>query len=54
MSRATQTIVALGLVLVTVALLLRTFFTRRPGAGCGGACSAVSPEVKRLQARLKR
>ncbi len=54
MSAATQTIIALAIVAVTAALLLRSWFSKRKAPGCGADCGAVSPEIKKLQARLKR
>lgn len=54
MSSELQTIVALALVAVAAAWLLRGWFGRRKNAsGCGGQCGAVSAEVKQLRARLK-
>lgn len=48
-----QTPVALGVVAGAVLWLVwRTWFARK-STGCGGgACAAISPEVKRLKARL--
>jgi hypothetical protein len=54
MSAHTQTILALAVVAVTVALLARSYFRKDRQPGCGGNCGAVSPEVKKLQARLKK
>ena len=56
MSASTQTILALAIVALTVVLLVRSAVKKRhkPGCGCGDACSAVTPEVKKLQAHLKR
>ena len=55
MSASAQTYVALAIVAVTVALLVRSWFERRRRPGCGSCgCGTVSPEVKKLQARLKR
>ncbi len=55
MSPQLQTLVALGIVAITVALLLRSWFAKRKSPGCGSeGCAAVSPEVKKLQAKLKR
>jgi hypothetical protein len=50
-----QTIVALAVALLAVGYLLRAWFGPKKKSGCGsaGACGAVSPEVKKLQARLK-
>jgi hypothetical protein len=54
MSARTQTIVALAIVAVTVALLVRIYVQKCRKPGCGGDCGALSPEVKKLQARLKK
>ena len=56
MSPSIQTIVALAIVAVTVIWLVRRTLRKDPDHGCGssGACGAVSPEVKKLRARLKR
>lgn len=55
MSSSLQTIIALAIVALAAVLLLRSWFSKRKSPGCGSeSCSAVSPEVKKLQARLKR
>jgi hypothetical protein len=55
MTSSLQTIIALAIVTVAVLLLLRSWFGRKKSSGCGHeTCGAVSPEVKKLQARLKR
>ncbi len=55
MSASLQTIIALAIVAVAAALLLRSWFSKRKSPGCGSeSCSAVSPEIKQLQAKLKR
>lgn len=56
MSSSLQTLIALGLVVLALAFLLRSWFgKKRNSSACGGgACGAVSPEVKKLQAKLKR
>ena len=54
MSSSLQTVIALGLVALAAAFLLRSWFRKKKSSGCGGACGAVNPEVKALQARLKR
>ncbi len=53
MDATLQTIVALGIVAVAVLLLARAWLQRKPEAGCGGNCSAVSPEVRKLRSKLK-
>ena len=48
-------LIVAALALAAVAYLLWTWFGPKKKSGCGstGACGAVSPEVKKLQARLK-
>ena len=55
MSSSLQTIIALAIVALAAALLLRSWFGRKKSRGCGSseACGAVSPEIKKLQAKLK-
>jgi len=50
-----QTIAALAVVAIAFGwLVLRGFAKTKSGAGCGGgACSAVSKDVKKLQAHVK-
>ncbi len=56
MSPILQTLIALGLVALAAAFLLRSWFRKKKSPGCGstGECGAVSPELKQLQAKLKR
>ena len=55
MSSSLQTLIALGLVSLALVFLLRSWFGRKKTSGCDSeGCSAVSPEVKKLQAKLKR
>ncbi len=55
MSSSLQTLIALLIVAVAATLLVRSWFAKRKQPGCGSEnCSAVSPEVKKLQAKLKR
>jgi FeoB-associated Cys-rich membrane protein len=54
MSTSLQTVIALGLVALATILLVRSFLKQRKQPGCGANCGAVSPEIKKLQARLKR
>jgi len=55
MSSSLQTIIALALVGVAAAWLIFSALRKNHSSGCGGGgCSAVSPEVKKLRARLKR
>lgn len=54
MSASLQTVIALALVASATAFLLRFWFKQRKQPGCGDSCGAVSPEIKKLQAKLKR
>lgn len=55
MSSTLQTIIALAIVAVAATMLLRSWFSKRKSPGCGSeSCGAVSPEIKKLQAKLKR
>lgn len=55
MSTSFQTVGALIIVMITVALLLISVFRKKKNSGCGSeGCHAVSPELKKLQAKLKR
>lgn len=55
MSSTTQTIVALGLVAFAATLLVRSWIKKGKNPGCSSeGCGAVSSEVKKLQAKLKR
>jgi len=55
MSPEIQTIVALAIVALTVGWLVFRALRKDPAQGCSGsgACGAVSPEIKKLRARLK-
>ena len=54
MSAGFQTIAALVIVALAAAYLVYAYFKKRRSPGCGDNCGAVSPEVKKLQAQLKR
>ncbi len=54
MSSSAQTFVAFVIVALAAGLLVRSWIGKRKQPGCGGTCGAVSPEVKKLQARLKK
>ena len=54
MTPAVQTVLAFALVALAAAWLVRRALVKRKNPGCGDDCGAVSPEMKRLQARLKR
>lgn len=54
MSATLQTIIALIIVALAAALLLRSWFSKRKSPGCGSeSCGAVSPEIKKLRSRIK-
>jgi hypothetical protein len=53
MSSSSQTIIALAVVALAAAFLLRSWFAKRKAPGCGDNCGAVSPAVKKLQKQLK-
>jgi len=56
MSSSLQALIALALVAIAAAFLLRSWLRKKKSPGCGstGACGAISPEVKKLQAKLRR
>lgn len=54
MSPQVQTLVALALVAVAASWLVLRSLAKKKNSGCGGECGAVSPEVRKLQAHLKR
>ncbi len=54
MSPEFQTIAALALVALAATWLILRANAKRKHPGCGSDCGAVSPELKRLQARLKK
>jgi type II secretory pathway pseudopilin PulG len=55
LSHSLQTIIALAIVALAAALLLRSWFGKKKSSGCGsGDCSAISPEIRKLQTKLKR
>jgi hypothetical protein len=55
MSSTLQTVIALGLVGAAAGWLIFSALRKKHSSGCGGGgCAAVSPEVKKLRARLKR
>ncbi len=51
MSSSLQTLIALGLVALAAAFLLRSWLRKKKTPGCGstGECGALSPEVKKLR-----
>jgi hypothetical protein len=53
MSAEFQTIAALVVVALTAAWLIARVVGKRRNHGCGSDCGAVSPEMKRLQSKLK-
>jgi hypothetical protein len=55
MSASLQTLLALGLVAIAATLLVRSWLRKGKQPGCGSeGCGAVSPEVKKLQAKLRK
>lgn len=56
MSSSLQTLIALAVVALAAAFLLRSWFGKKKNSSAcgGGACGAISPEVKKLQAKLKK
>jgi len=54
MSPTVQTVVALAIVAFAVIWLVRRSLAKKKSGGCGDDCGAISPEMKKLQARLKR
>ncbi len=55
MSSSLQTIIALVIVVTALALLLRATFQKRKNSSCGSeGCGAISADVKKLKAKLKR
>jgi hypothetical protein len=54
MSASFQTLVALAIVVLAAVLLVRAFWKKRKSPGCGADCGAVSPEIKKLQAKLRK
>lgn len=48
-----QTLAAFAVVALAAIGLVRHAFRRHRQSGCGGGCSAVSPEIEKLRARLK-
>jgi len=53
MSSSLQTILALAIVATAATWLIWRAIAARKHPGCGSDCGAVSPEIKKLQARLK-
>jgi hypothetical protein len=49
-----QTIAALVVVALAAAWLIVRAVRKRKNPGCGTDCGAVSPEIRKLQAKLKR
>ena len=54
MSTTLQTVTALGLVALAALLLVSSFLRQRKQPGCGSNCGAVSPEIRKLQAKLNK
>jgi hypothetical protein len=49
-----QSIAALIIVALALAWLVRRSFAKRKNPGCGSDCTALTPELKRLQAHLEK
>lgn len=54
MTAELQTLAALAIVALAATWLTWRALAKRKNPGCGTDCGAVSPEIKKLQARLKR
>jgi hypothetical protein len=54
MSADFQTYAALVVVAVAATWLILRAIAKRKSPGCGTDCGAVSPEIRRLQARLAK
>jgi hypothetical protein len=54
MSSELQSVLALLVVALTVAWLVRRGLAKRKNPGCGTDCGAVSPDLKRLQSHLAK
>lgn len=54
MSSQIQTYVALAVVALAATWLVLRAIAKRKHPGCGSDCGAVSPEIKKLQAHLRR
>ena len=54
MSATLQTVIALAIVALAAALLLRSWFGKKKSPGCGSeSCGAVSPEIRKLRSKIK-
>jgi hypothetical protein len=49
-----QTIIALAIVALAATWLVARSFAKKKNSGCGGSCGAVSPEIEKLRAKLRR
>ena len=54
MTATVQTILALVVVAVALLYLVRRALVKHRNGGCGTDCGAISPEIRKLQAKLKR
>lgn len=54
MSPQIQTYAALAVVALATTWLVLRAIAKRKNPGCGSDCGAVSPEIKKLQAHLRR
>lgn len=54
MSPEVQTLLSLLAVAIAATWLVRRAFRKKAGGCSGGECGAISPEIKKLQRRLRR
>ncbi len=54
MSSQLQTVLALVVVALAATYLVLRALAKRKHPGCGTECGAVSPEIRKLQARLRK
>ena len=54
MSAKLQTVIALLAVALAVTYLVRAALKKSTSSSCGDGCGAVSPEVKKLRAKLRK
>jgi ABC-type cobalt transport system substrate-binding protein len=55
MPASLQTIIAIVIVVIAATLLVRSWLKKGKHPGCSSeGCGAISPEVKKLQARLAK
>jgi hypothetical protein len=54
MSSQLQTVIALVIVAAATTYLVLRALAKRRNPGCGTECGAVSPEIRKLQAKLRK